>query len=224
MAQEGGHVHICSRRQKNVDDAVQSFKAKGLTVHGHVCNVGKPSERAAMLQKIKDMHGGRLDVLVPNAASSTHFGQQLDITEKAYDKMWDLNVKSTFFLIKESIDMLRESAANKGAANILIVSSVTGQNPNFTIGVYGATKAALECMVKGLAQELIGDEIRVNGIAPGLIKTDFSSNLWKSSMVNPASVGESHHIGSVVACICSKGDGGFMNGETYQVHGGFAKM
>ena len=54
-----------------------------------------------MLQAIKDMHGGRLDVLVPNAACSTHFGPQLQITERAYDKMWDLNVKSTFFLIKE---------------------------------------------------------------------------------------------------------------------------
>ena len=60
-----------------------------------------------MLDQIKEMHGGRLDVLVPNAACSTHFGDQLDISEKAYDKLWALNVKSTFFLIKESIEMLR---------------------------------------------------------------------------------------------------------------------
>ena len=79
-------------------------------------------------------------------------------------------------------------------------------------------------MIKGLSQELMADGIRVNGIAPGLIKTEFSGNLWKNREVNPASMGEAHHIGSVVACICSKQDGGFMNGETYQVHGGFGKL
>ena len=82
------------------------------------------------------MHGGRLDVLVPNAACSTYFGDQLDITEKQYDKMWDLNVKSTFFLIKECKEMLLKSAElssengkQPSAANVLIVSSVTGTNP-----------------------------------------------------------------------------------------------
>ena len=172
-----------------------------------------------MLDKIKEMHGGRLDVLVPNAACSTHFGDQLEISEKAYDKLWSLNVKSTFFLIKESIEMLRESKA----ANILVVSSVTGTNPNHTIGVYAMTKAALDNMVKGLAQELRSDSIRVNGIAPGLIKTEFSGPLWNAD-VPKESIGEAHQIGSVAACICSHTDGGFMNGEIYQVNGGFPKL
>ncbi len=71
---------------------------QGLKVFGHVCNVGDKEERRRMVEDIQTKHG-RLDVLVPNAASSTHFGSQLSISEKAYDKMWDLNVKSTFFLI-----------------------------------------------------------------------------------------------------------------------------
>ena len=73
------------------------------------------------MQAIRERYGGKLDVLVPNAACSTHFGSQMEITERAYDKMWDLNVKSTFFLVKESMELLR--AAGPGA-NICIISSV----------------------------------------------------------------------------------------------------
>ena len=177
-----------------------------------------------MLKVIKDMHGGRLDVLVPNAACSTHFGPQLQITERAYDKMWDLNVKSTFFLIQECQDMLLESKEKGGAANILVVSSLSGRNPVFALGVYAATKAALDNMVLGLSEELRADGIRVNGIAPGLIKTEFAGLLIESDGVNPASIGFPENIGSVAACICSPNDGAFMNGEIYHVNGGFAKM
>ena len=63
-----------------------------------------------------------------------------------------------------------------------MVSSVTGKNPNFTIGVYAMTKAALDNMVKGLSEELMSESIRVNGIAPGLIRTDFSGPLWNSDV------------------------------------------
>ena len=66
---------------------------------------------------------GKIDVLVPNAAVSTHFGSQFDISERAYDKLWDLNVKSTFFLIKECLDLMRKV---ESGANICIVTSVAG--------------------------------------------------------------------------------------------------
>ena len=113
-----------------------------------------------MLAKIKEQHGGRLDVLVPNAACSTHAGAQLEISERAYDKLWDLNVKSTFFLIAECQEMLTESVNQGGAANILVVSSNTGTHPSPLIGVYGMTKAALDNMVKGLSQEINGSYTR----------------------------------------------------------------
>lgn len=147
-----------------------------------------------MLDKISQMHDGVLDVLVPNAACSTHFGQQLDISEKAYDKLWDLNVKSTFFLIKECKDMLLKSAElstkeKPRAANILVNSSVSGKYPGFPIGVYGMTKAALDNMVVFLAQELMEDGIRVNGIAPGLIKTDLSAGIWKAGTHHEKAIG-----------------------------------
>ena len=110
----------------------------------------------------------------------------MDITEKAYDKMWDLNVKSTFFLIKEGYELLKAAGPE---ANVCIISSVTGQMPNWTIGVYGSTKAALENMIKWMKDEFRSDGIRVNGIAPGLIKTDFSGPLWNNPNVPKESIG-----------------------------------
>ena len=101
--------------------------------------------------------------------------------------MWDLNVKSTFFLIAECQEMLIESKEKGGAANVLVVSSLSGRNPPWAIGVYAMTKAALDNMVVGLAAELRSDGIRVNAISPGLIKTDFADALMASA--DPASIG-----------------------------------
>ena len=95
---------ICSRKQANVETAVATIasaiereRSQG-TIEGMVVNVGSKEQRTRLVEHIKAKYG-KLDVLVPNAASSTHFGDQMEISEKAYDKMWDLNVKATFFLI-----------------------------------------------------------------------------------------------------------------------------
>ena len=180
MAQEGGNLIICSRKKQNVDDAVKSITetikksgSKGSVV-GMPVNVGNADQRKQLIDFISQKFG-RLDVLVPNAAVSTHFGQQLDISEKAYDKLWDINMKATFFLIKETIELVRK--AGEGA-NICIITSVAAEFPGFMIGLYGSAKAAQENMIKWLKDELREDGIRVNGLAPGLIKTDFSGPLW----------------------------------------------
>lgn len=86
------------------------------------------------------------------------------------------------------------------------------------------TKAALDNMVSWLSQELRDDHIRLNGIAPGLIKTEFSGPLWRNNQGVPKeALGDPDQIGSVAATVCSK-DGSFVNGEVYQVHGGFPKL
>ena len=178
FAEEGAEVVIiCSRKKDNVALAVKEIQKAGpsTVVDGLVCNVGQKSDRDQMIAHIEKKYG-RIDVLVPNAAVSTHMGNQMDISERAYDKLWDLNVKSSFFLISECLNLMR--AAGPGR-NVLVVSSIAGTTPNWMLGVYGMTKAALDNMVKWLSQELMSDDIRVNGIAPGLIQTEFSGMLWK---------------------------------------------
>ena len=221
MAEEGATVHICSRKKANVDRALEELK--GLNVIGHVCNVGSAKARQEMLSKISAQHNGRLDVLVPNAACSTHFGANMGISESAYDKMFDLNVKSTFFLIKECHPMLEASAAQGGHANICVVSSYVGRNPNMALGVYSMTKAALDNMIVSLCAEFRPDGIRVTGVAPGLVKTKLAGPIF-SKDIDPTSYALPPAIGSVVATICSKSDGSFMNGEIFHVNGGHPKI
>ena len=85
--------------------------------------------------------------------------------------------------------MLTASALVGKPTNILVISSITGRNPQSTIGVYGATKAALDNIVKGLVVELRGDNIRINSLAPGLIATEFSGPLWNNDLVDKAAIG-----------------------------------
>eukprot|EP00347_Sterkiella_histriomuscorum_P006988 403350679 len=218
MAKEGGQVIICSRKEKNVKEALD--KLKDYKVEGHACNIGNKEQRQALLQKIQEKYG-KLDVLVCNQASSTHFGTQMEISETAYDKMWDLNVKSIFYLIKESKELLKKGGKE---SNVLVVSSVGGRAPHSSIGVYNMTKAALDNMVIWLSQELSDDDIRVNAVSPGLIKTEFAGPLWRGNQGLPKkALGESDQIASVVATMCSQ-DGSFVNGENFMVHGGFPKI
>ncbi|CAI2379140.1 unnamed protein product [Moneuplotes crassus] len=222
FAKEGAKVIICSRKGKGkeIDEKLESDtdKFSDLDIEIHACNVGKAEERKAFIEKIGEKYG-RIDVLVLNVASSTHFGMQLDITEKAFDKMFELNVKSTFFTIKEAKPYL-EMAENP---NILVISSLVGTNPSPPIGVYSMTKAALDNMVKFLAIELRSDNIRINGLAPGLIKTYFAKNIWDNPEIDQDRVGLPSDIGSVAATLCSD-DGNFCNGAVFQVNGGFSSM
>ena len=92
--------------------------------------------------------------------------------------MWDLNVKSIFFLIQESLPLLKKGLPGR---NILVTSSVSAGSPHLSLGVYAMTKAALENMVKWMCVELRDDDIRVNALSPGIIKTNFSTPLWKNN-------------------------------------------
>ena len=218
MAQEGGTVIICSRRADNLKEALE--KVKGLKIEGYTCNIGKKEERQKLVDLIAQKYG-RIDVLVCNQASSTFFGTQMDITEAAYDKMWDLNVKSIFFLIKECKELLIKAGPG---ANVLVLSSVAGKWPSPFLGVYDMTKAALDNMIIWLSKEFMDLGIRVNGLAPGLITTKLSEVLWKDNTTTPEKAkGVPEQIGSVAATMCSK-DGSFINGETYYVHGGYPQL
>jgi dehydrogenase/reductase SDR family protein 4 len=156
---------------------------------------------------------------VLNVAASTHFGSNLDMTEKAFDKMMDLNIKSTFFTVKESLHLLQKGKE----PNILIMSSVAGKNPSPMIGIYSMTKAAMNSLTEVLAFELRADGIRVNALGPGVIKTNFAKPIWDSGMDVGEALGEPSQVAGLASCICSN-DGSFCNGEVFYCHGGFAKI
>ena len=102
----------------------------------------------------------------------------MEISEGAYDKLFDINVKAVFFMIKECKDMLLKSKQMGGVANVLVISSLVSKHPPFPLGVYGMTKAVLNNMVYVLSKELQPEGVRVNGLAPGLVKTKFADPLF----------------------------------------------
>ena len=117
---------------------------------------------------------GRIDILVCNAASNPYFGSQLDISDEAFRKVLDNNIVANNWLIGMVAPEMR---ARKDGA-VIIVSSIGGLRGQTAIGAYGVTKAADMQLARNLAQELGPDNVRVNCIAPGLVKTEFARALW----------------------------------------------
>lgn len=114
---------ISSRKASNVEKALKYLTGKGLNVHGIQCHVGSGEDRKKLFRTTIEKYGG-LDILVSNAAVNPHFGKSLDCSESAWDKIFDINVKSSFLLAKEAVPLLRE----RGGGNIIFVASIAGYN------------------------------------------------------------------------------------------------
>lgn len=161
---------ISSRRIENVQRAVADLHAAGLpNVLGVKCHVGSSADRTELFRKTREHFGG-VDILVSNAAVSPAVGPVLDASEDAWDKIFEINVKAAFLLAKEAKSHIQE----RGGGNIVFVSSIAGFNPFSLLGAYSVSKTALLGLTKAAAQDLAPDGIRVNCVAPGVIKTNFS--------------------------------------------------
>lgn len=153
-----------------------------------------------MIQEVEKRYG-RIDVLMLNHAVINHIGKQMEITEEKWDQAININLKSTFFMIKECLPLLRKSV---GGANIIMTSSMSAVDPYYSIGVYGITKAGINNMVKSLSVELMEDNIRVNAIAPGLVDTEMAAPFIKgNTLINEKNCGKPEQIASVIATVCS---------------------
>jgi dehydrogenase/reductase SDR family member 4 len=214
---EGGIVILASRRQENLKSAEEEFKSKGIKYHSFICNFNTKEDRTKIFAAIKEKYG-RLDVLVCNVAANPYFGNSYDINEKEFDKIFEVNVKNTFFTIKEALPLLK----NTKGSNILIISSQAGYTPFQMLGVYSMTKTVLLSMTKLLAEELAKFNMRVNCIAPGIINTKFSKAIMESeeAMSNfMKRAGVPSEIQGAAAFMCSE-EASFMTGETVCITGG----
>jgi len=178
LAEDGAHIVISSRKQSNVDTALEKLRANNLSVSGTACHVGKAEDRQKLLNFVKQEFGS-LDILVSNAAVNPYFGPVLNTPEAAYDKIFDVNVKATFLLIKEFVPLM-ECRQN---SSITVVSSIGGFTPFDLLGIYSLSKTALLGLTKVLTNELAAKNIRINSLCPGIVKTKFSGALWKSEDV-----------------------------------------
>lgn len=172
MAKCGARVVVSSRKAEACEAVADEFKAAGHEAIAVPCHVGRKEE----LQRLVDTTletWGRIDVLVCNAATNPVYGPTSEMTDEAWAKIMDTNVKGTFWLT----NMVLPQMAEQGGGAVVMLSSIAGLRGNTVIGTYGVSKAAEAALARNLAVEWGPKGIRVNAIAPGLIRTDFAKAL-----------------------------------------------
>jgi NAD(P)-dependent dehydrogenase (short-subunit alcohol dehydrogenase family) len=169
-AEHGASVMLSSRK-------IEALEATAAGIDGDTAvfpaNAGRPDEAQACVAATVARFG-RLDILVNNAATNPYYGPAIDIDLPRFDKIIEVNLRGPLVWIQEA---WKQAMSEHGGA-VINVASVGGLKYEGPIGIYDMTKAALIHLTKHLSTEL-GPRVRVNALAPGLIKTDFARALWE---------------------------------------------
>jgi len=224
MAEQGAKVTISSRKPGPCQEVAAALNEK----HGDGTAIAIPANISSKeeLQKMVDATNeafGKVDIVVCNAASNPYYGPMENIDDDAFNKILSNNIVSNNWLIQMCMPQMRE---RKDGA-IIIVSSIGGLKGSPVIGAYNISKAADFQLARNLAVEYGRDNIRVNCIAPGLIKTDFAKALWdnpdtlKRALVTTpmARIGEPMEIAGAAVFLASSA-GAYMTGQKIVVDGG----
>ena len=174
MARAGAKVVISSRKEEACQTVADDLKKEGLQAISLPCHVGDKEQLKNLVQKTLD-EWGKIDTLICNAATNPTYGPLSELTDKAFEKIIQVNVQSSIWLSNLVVPHMIKN--KKGS--IILMSSITALLGSEVIGAYGISKAAEAALVRNLATELGPKGIRVNAIAPGLIKTEFSRALWE---------------------------------------------
>jgi len=174
LARAGAKVVVSSRKAEACEAVRKEFEAQRFEVLAQSCNVSRKEELQALVDKTV-AKWGRIDVAVANAAVNPYYGPLTAIPDEAFDKVFLNNVKSVLWLA----GMTLPGIAERGGGSFITVGSIGGIIASTVIGAYGMSKAADHQLVRNLAAEWGPKNVRVNAIAPGLIKTDFAKALWE---------------------------------------------
>ena len=178
MAKAGADVILASRKMPDLEKAAQEIRALGRKALPVSAHMGKLEEVRNLVDRaIAEF--GTIDILVNNAAANPSMASAIDIDERAWDTIMNLNVKGLFFLSQAVARIMKE----KGGGKIINVSSMAGISPDL-LPAYSISKAAVNMATKVMAQQWAPLNIRVNAIAPGLTKTDFSAALWDNPEIS----------------------------------------
>ena len=174
LARAGARVAISSRKAEACAAVAAELERAGHQVLARPCNVSRKEDLRALVDATRQKWG-RIDIVVANAATNPYYGPLASITDDAFDKIIGNNVKSVLWLA----GMTLPAMAAQGGGSFTLVGSIGGLLANTVIGAYGISKAAGHHLVRNLAAEWGPKNVRVNAIAPGLIKTDFARALWE---------------------------------------------
>ena len=222
MARLGAKVVVSSRKAAPCEEVAAAITAEGGEAAVIPCNVSDKAEVAALIEGTVQ-RWGRVDILVCNAAANPAYGPLAELSDEAFDKIMATNVRSNLWLC----NLVMPGMAERGGGAIVIISSIAGIIASPMIGAYGMSKAADFALARTLAAEWSGKKIRINCVAPGLVKTDFARALWedperlaKRTATTPLRrIGEPEEIAPVAAFLASSG-ASFITGQMIVADGG----
>jgi hypothetical protein len=224
LAEHGANVVVSSRKADACERVARAInETRGAEVALPVpCNINYKEQLEALVVATR-AKWGHVDVLVCNAAINPYFGPQLGMPDDAFDKIMAANVRSNHWLCQ----LVVPEMAERRDGSVIIVSSIGGLKGSSVLGAYCISKAADFQLARNLAVEYGPMNVRVNCIAPGLIKTDFARALWDNPEILKAStagtplrrIGEPDEIAGAAVFLASRAST-FMTGQAIVIDGG----
>ena len=218
----GAKIIVSSRKIDACEQVVKEITNAGGLASAFECNISNKNSCQELITFAKKKYG-KIDILVCNAASNPYYGNLADIPDESFEKIMNNNVKSNLWLCKNVIPHLKKNKSG----SIIIISSIAGLQGVENLGAYSISKTADIGLIRSLAVELGKYNITVNGLCPGIIKTDFAKALWENpdilknveSYAPLKRIGTTDEVAGAAILLASK-PGSFITGQVITMDGG----
>ena len=217
FADAGAKVMITSRTEESCAEAAAEIGENVVYEAGHI---GRDEDSDRVIQSTMDQFG-QIDILVNNAATNPYAGKTIDVDRARWDKTFETNLTAPMFWTQR----VWNAYMKENGGSIVNISSVGGMTTNPILGVYDISKAAMIHLTKQLAAEM-SPQVRVNCVAPGLVKTDFAKVLWEDGKGEEVAkgyplnrLGEPEDVAWATLFLAAE-TGRWVTGQTWALEGG----
>jgi NAD(P)-dependent dehydrogenase (short-subunit alcohol dehydrogenase family) len=220
-AREGARVVLAGRRATELNAVLSQIERAGGAGAVVPTDIADPAAVSALVKRAVDRFG-RLDAAFNNAGTASYVSLEQGTAEE-FDRVMATNLRGVWLLIKHEVEVMR---AQGGGGAIVNTSSIAATGGNAGLSIYSASKGALDAMIRSVALEVGGQDIRINNVSPGVIKTPLTAGLPPAALDQFAShaalkrLGEPEDIGAVAVWLCTQ-EARFITGQSIVVDGGF---